>query len=364
MGERQQEIGESVEPNASARTWWNSQKNELYRDLVVAMVAGAVLLVGAIVFDRQIADRQDALAVKQADRAEVLENTRFVRQAAMSHSDPKPFSSMNLAAANLAGLPLACEDTKRKVGCADLGKAEMRGADLSKTDLRGAILNETLLERADLSQARLQRASLVRATLNGAQFQLTQLQRADLTQARLGPTELPDGWGTPSTDAVATAPYNILRSVEDPEAGKRGYWAVPGTLFVPTAWDSRDARYEGVAMPGANLRRAVLVDANLVAAFLLSANLSEADLSNANLEGAWLGLPEDSEGPGTWVPNMGSGWPAGLRRRPADLAGANLRGANLYAANLNEVDLSRVCYDDKTVWPGGVTPPPAHCERW
>jgi hypothetical protein len=51
------------------------------------------------VWDARLADRQDRLARELADRAEVLENTRFVRQVAIEEAAVKPFGGLNLRGA-------------------------------------------------------------------------------------------------------------------------------------------------------------------------------------------------------------------------------------------------------------------------
>jgi hypothetical protein len=94
------------------------QRGDLAKDLIIGVVVGILLLIGAMVWDARLADRQDDLAKTIAERqdqlaqdlanqAEVLENTRFVRQIATSEGDtPKPFARINLRGAQLGGLSL------------------------------------------------------------------------------------------------------------------------------------------------------------------------------------------------------------------------------------------------------------------
>jgi hypothetical protein len=105
-------------------SWWRGQRGDLAKDAIIGVVVGVLLLLGAVwwdtklqarqdaletaIADRQdglakaIADRQDRLAQDLAKQAEVLENTRFVRQIATSAGDtPKPFTSINLRARSL-----------------------------------------------------------------------------------------------------------------------------------------------------------------------------------------------------------------------------------------------------------------------
>jgi hypothetical protein len=107
-------------------------ERHLVKDAIIGSLwAGVVLFLGACLWDarlearqdalsRQIADRQDDLAKAIADRqnelardlanqAEVLENTRFVRQLAMMKGVLlKPFANINLKGAELGGLNLQC----------------------------------------------------------------------------------------------------------------------------------------------------------------------------------------------------------------------------------------------------------------
>jgi hypothetical protein len=106
--------------SGAVATWWRAQKGELARDAIIGFVVGVVLFLGACWWDARLQARQDALASAIADRqdgvardlanqAEVLENTRFVRQLATSTgAAPKPFGYINLRGAQLAGLELVC----------------------------------------------------------------------------------------------------------------------------------------------------------------------------------------------------------------------------------------------------------------
>ena len=76
-------------------TWWREQRGDLAKDALISVVVGVALFFGACWWDARLQARQDALASAIADRqdelardlanhAEVLENTRFVRQIATS----------------------------------------------------------------------------------------------------------------------------------------------------------------------------------------------------------------------------------------------------------------------------------------
>jgi hypothetical protein len=129
--------------------WWWDAKLQARQDALETAIA-----------DRQddlakaIADRQDDLARDLANQAEVLENTRFVRQIATSEGDtPKPFGSINLRGAELGGLQLQCTDVRRHVGCADFREADLGEANLRSTDLRGAEFTKADLHKATLDVA-------------------------------------------------------------------------------------------------------------------------------------------------------------------------------------------------------------------
>ena len=108
--------------------WWRLQRGDLAKDAIISVVVGVPApfrrhvvgrqasgtagRIGDAIAARQdvlaksIADRQDDLARDLANQAEVLENTRFVRQIATSKGKtPKPFASINLRGAQLGGLP-------------------------------------------------------------------------------------------------------------------------------------------------------------------------------------------------------------------------------------------------------------------
>jgi predicted negative regulator of RcsB-dependent stress response len=86
----------TTRPGAVA-TWWRAHRGDLAKDLIIGVVVGVLLLLGAMwwdtkLVDRQndlakaIADHQDDLAQDLANQAEVLENTRFVRQLALQQT--------------------------------------------------------------------------------------------------------------------------------------------------------------------------------------------------------------------------------------------------------------------------------------
>ena len=108
--------------------WWRAQRGDLVKDALISVVVGVALLFGAWWWDAKLVARQDALAsaiaARQddlardlANQAEVLENTRFVRQIATSTGKtPKPFTSINLRGAEHGGLNLGCTNMGRQDG--------------------------------------------------------------------------------------------------------------------------------------------------------------------------------------------------------------------------------------------------------
>ena len=193
-----QSESEAPTPAAKARaspalsSWWHRHKGDLAKDAIVSVVVGVALLAGAWWWDSRLADRQDALQSHLADRqdtlarelatqAQVLENTRFVRQVAIApDAVAKPFGGLDLTEAQLTGLPLGCTNLEGRQGCADFRRAHLSGANLNHADLRGADLN-----RADLRGADLRLANLSRANLRGADLSDANLSGANLTDANL-----------------------------------------------------------------------------------------------------------------------------------------------------------------------------------
>jgi hypothetical protein len=79
------------------QAWFTRQRDDLIRDVLIGVVLLAIGVTAAVYWDGRIADRQ-----------EVQENTRFVRQVVIDNADLKPFAGLNLEGATLAGLDLSC----------------------------------------------------------------------------------------------------------------------------------------------------------------------------------------------------------------------------------------------------------------
>jgi uncharacterized protein YjbI with pentapeptide repeats len=284
------------------------QRGELAKDALIGFVVGVVLFLGACWWDARLQTRQDALASAIADRqdrlardlanqAEVLENTRFVRQLATSKGEVlKPFASINLWGAELGGLDLSCTDLSRHLGCADFTKADVREANLTLTDLVGADFSEADLQQATLDLADFSGAILGFANLNGvttkdgpwADFHGAHLGRATLVQARLEHARFRDaGFDSVNADQAVLS------------------WA--------------DFQH-------ANLRRTRFKHAELSHAKFRGANMTHVDLTSADLRGA-------------------------------NFTRADLRGADFTGADLRKAVLTDVCFDQRTKW--GSNSPPA-----
>lgn len=174
--------------------WWTRlhrflNRDDLTRELLLAVVVGLALFWIANEVDSRRADRAEALATTQFQQAEVLENTRFVRQTAMQGPRTlKPFQGMNLTGAHLNGLRLGCPAGAAgdvNAGCANLSQTTLAEASLSGVDLTGALASEANLENAELVEAQLHASTFRNATLSGARFYGANLSGADLIEAYL-----------------------------------------------------------------------------------------------------------------------------------------------------------------------------------
>lgn len=183
------------------RSFFRRNRDELIGDALVGAMLAVLALIGAIVWDNELAMRQAALEARRFalqeeleeqrfTHQEVLENTRFVRQAAIDGAAVKPFEELNLRGAKLGGLDLSCKSEVGELSCArfdeaDLTDASLYTADLTNAQLIGADLTNADLTGAVLTSAILFEAKLIGADCRGADFADAYLQRADLTDALL-----------------------------------------------------------------------------------------------------------------------------------------------------------------------------------
>jgi uncharacterized protein YjbI with pentapeptide repeats len=278
--------------------WWQVQRGDLAKDLIIGVVVGVFLLLGGMVWDARLADRQNDLAKaiakgqedqarNLANQAEVLENTRFVRQIATSEGRemPKPFASINLRGAELGGLYLGCK--KKPLtglsGCADFRSANLQEANLTRAGFSGAGLSEADLRKANLTSADFSDALLRGADLGG----VATARPAFFNGARMGRITL-----------------------------------------VQAGLDGAD--FTDASLSHAEADEAVLSSANFHHATLRLSRFKRADLRHANFRGA----------------NMTG----------VDLTSADLRGADFTRADLRNAVLTDVCFDRTTEW-GSTSPP-------
>lgn len=205
------------EPEGRVRSFWQRRGFEVGRDVAIAALAIAL----TFALDNRLAMRQEAAEAARAHRAEVLENTRFVRERAGDSSSQKPFSGLNLRGASLEALDLGCQEeggptcavfdradlSDAALSLADLANASLHGtnltgvqaeitrfdqADLSDADLAGANLSKSFFRRADLVRANFAGANLQQASMTGAQLYEAVFENADLSYADLRGADFSD----------------------------------------------------------------------------------------------------------------------------------------------------------------------------
>jgi hypothetical protein len=201
------------------------------------------------------------------NQAEVLENTRFVRQIAMSKEETlKPFPSINLRGAELGALDLGCTTMRRGLGCADFTRADLQEANLTSTLLFGASLREADLRKANLTSTVLSNALFLRSDLGGvttvepAIFEGAEMIGTTLVQAQLNGAD--------------------FRHAHINEANA-------DDAHLSNA-DFRNAILSRVLLRHADLRQANFRGANMVRVDLTLADLRGADFTRADLRNAVL----------------------------------------------------------------------------
>lgn len=142
------------------------QVRDLWRDVLVALVVGLVLLVGQAAIDDRRSDRETAAGERMANEAERRDNLRFVRELSSSPSIGKPFRNIDLTNQTLAGLSL-------------------KGADLENARLSGTFSPFIDLSESNLKTSSLYQAVLIGANLEKADFRGSDLRGANLKEAKL-----------------------------------------------------------------------------------------------------------------------------------------------------------------------------------
>lgn len=253
-------VGPAVAGEGFAQ-WWRTHRTEILRDIVIGTFLAGLAWGATAWLDQQSSARQEALTTTLADRSEITENLRFVRQAVIDGSELKPFAGLDLRRAHLRGLNLACREPAGR-DCADFADAILVGANLWRADLSGAAMNRTDLRKALLSFALFNGASLPHAELQGATLFKTDFRDADLRAANLS--------------SVACGVTNGAR---------------------PQPCTS--VQFQRAQLSGANLRDADLRNGDFWGAQLSGADLRGADLDGADLSAAcWDATTSwDEEGP-------------------------------------------------------------------
>ncbi len=173
----------------------NATVRELSVGLLVAVLVGLMLLAFAVRIQNNADERAQKFEDQRTDRAEVLENTRFVRTLAQDYEAIKlPFGSLNLRGAVLDGLSLDCHDSYGH--CADLAGADLSGASLISANLAGADLSSSDLSGANLSGANLWGTKLDGANMAGTKLDLACYRSTDSRQWPKPPIDPPicDDW--------------------------------------------------------------------------------------------------------------------------------------------------------------------------
>lgn len=148
-------------------SWW-------FRDGVLALLIGLMLLAGQAWLDSKRSARQLALDEGRALRSERLENLRYVRERSTGADEDKNFAGLDLSGQDLQGLNLRGADF-RGAGLVDV--------DFSYTDLTDADLTDADVRRVDFYGSDLTLADFTRARLEGAILHSAMLDRTDFSDA-------------------------------------------------------------------------------------------------------------------------------------------------------------------------------------
>ena len=220
-------------------------------ELLIAVLA-TLLAAGLTTYlDWRFTQRQERFANSLADRQEIAENLRFVRERA-STKQPKPFLELNLAGVTLRALDLSCE-APRADDCAGFDGANLREADLVFAKLHGATFEDVDMRDASLGEADLSDTNLARSDLRGATFEHTQLTDAILSHAQLD-------------DAKLSGSY------------------IYGTAFYGA--DLTNAEVHMAIVSEARFDEAILAGTSFTGSVLDGSDFSMAELAGADFQGA------------------------------------------------------------------------------
>lgn len=301
---------------------------------VVAVFVGATTLLGQKTIDDNRSEHETRLSEEQSNRADRLEDLRFVRErASIENAADRAFSNMDLREMNLSGLQLSA--------------ADLREAKLNKAELVEATLAEGTLEGADLTGAHLDHAELNSVDIHGAKLNGAILVEADLSCELTGPPKLP---------------YH-KKSCHDryTQHGHSHTYAASAELNNISAHEAD--------LSGADLHDAKLNGADLRGATLEEVGLTAVEANRARLE--CISEPvEDNPGVPT-EPRCTD--MTGSVLFSSDFRNANLSGAKLHwvtidgktdfsGAKFDGTRFSDICYESTTKWPEGFYPIPARTQ--
>jgi uncharacterized protein YjbI with pentapeptide repeats len=184
-----------AEPESDNKAWWHetlSSPKWWLHNIVVAIVVGMVVSVGAIVgqylIDNRREERYQAMELRQSRQAEQLQNLQFVRSGSSRDPDQdRPYAALDLEGQELGELQLVGADfAYANLADTNLSHANLANATFDRADLSGANLTLANLTAAGLSiDDYLDDPDQPGATLDGANLRGTDLTGADLTRASL-----------------------------------------------------------------------------------------------------------------------------------------------------------------------------------
>jgi uncharacterized protein YjbI with pentapeptide repeats len=235
-------------------------------EMLIAVLA-TLLAAGLTTYlESRFTQRQEQFADSLADRQEIAENLRFVRDRA-STNQPKPFLELNLAGVTLRALDLSCE-APLSDDCASFGGANLRDADLVLAKLHGASFNGADMRDAQLDDADLSDTEFLSSDLRGASFEYAVLADAVLNDAQLDNARLSSSY-------------------------------IDGAVFSRA--DLTNAEVHLAMVIEANFNEAKLSGASFEGSVLDGSDFSEADLTGADFQGACYN-PATTQWPANFMP--------------------------------------------------------------
>ena len=230
--------------------FWERWRTVIVGDLLFAVVFGGVLSVALALVTNHLED-------ERSERAERLENLRFVRTLSGEGDRDRPLNGIDLAGQNVFGLELpgaqfdSANLSGARLALSDLTEADFSGADLSGADLRGATLSGADFQGADLSDAYLGGANLSGAKLGRPTSPVpTFTMRTSVTPTltstptcpaptSVTPTSAAQIWQMPSLRTPLMVPSCGTATRYGPKASRPRHPAPPLHLTQPQGPDQR-----------------------------------------------------------------------------------------------------------------------------